>query len=602
MRITGEVLGNKMGIAIFLFAIAMFGLAIAGGVQGYSSIPFGDMWIGTIGFISRIDDGEYIAWWDQHNEHRVVLGRILFWLDYKIFSGPSGFLIIANYIMVGAAAYLYWFVIKDLAREKNVQSQGFFLWLFITAWLFVWTQEENLTWGFQSHFFLAQLLPLCALFWLAKSNKSFALVDFLIACVFGVLSAGTMANGILALPLMFVCALIMRQDVTKSLWLLTLAVLVVSSYFHDYHAPVGHGHLSDALVENPLGLLHYTMLYLGSPFYYLFGQGSLGKAAAVLSGVFLTACSILIAFRQIAQNKRSALVLALVFFILYIGGTAFVTGCGRLILGLDQALSLRYTTSAIMAWAALIAALWGSFSFNTITAARIIRLAGILIGIAMLNYQIKALKPMDDVYSVREVAALALTLGIKDFEYIRSISPNDPDQALKISKIAIDRNYSIFGKYPYSNLRQDFGTRYDSGSHETCLGSLDKIEPIEGVPDYVRVHGWLFSAKSKSSPKLIRFINQAESIVGFGLTGTPRWDVAKAMDSSAGRSGFRGYLQITSTGSPIAAIGDTSHCRLDFLRLTGDDAAKLLPTIPFGGVISKVLERGSVNPSPLGDG
>jgi hypothetical protein len=40
-------------------------------------------------------------------------------------------------------------------------------------------------------------------------------------------------------------------------------------------------------------------------------------------------------------------------FILYIGGTALATAGGRLIFGIEQALTSRYMTPSLMAWAAL---------------------------------------------------------------------------------------------------------------------------------------------------------------------------------------------------------------------------------------------------------
>ena len=65
-------------MAFAFFAFAMVLLAMIGGVRRYSPIPFGDMWNGTLGFFVRIQDGDYSAWWAQHNEHRIVLARILF--------------------------------------------------------------------------------------------------------------------------------------------------------------------------------------------------------------------------------------------------------------------------------------------------------------------------------------------------------------------------------------------------------------------------------------------------------------------------------------------------------------------------------------------
>jgi len=73
----------------------------------------------------------------------------------------------------------------------------------------------------------------------------------------------------------------------------------------------------------------------------------------------------------------------------------------------------------------------------------------------------------------------------------------------------------------------------------------------------------MLNAATRSSPQRIRFINQQRRVVGFGLTGTPQDDVAKIVDSDAGLSGLRGYMQASATGAQVTAIGDEPPCQLD---------------------------------------
>ena len=157
--------------------------------------------------------------------------------------------------------------------------------LFIAGALLFWSQDNNLSWGFQSQFFLAQLLPMCAQLWLGRAiqygdNSR----DFAIACFFGVLPTGTMANGILALPLMFLYALLLRINLRRTALLALLTALCLTAYFATYVSPPAHGHLSEALRNQPLHWLAYTMAYLGSPFYYMVGKGIFGGAVAALAG------------------------------------------------------------------------------------------------------------------------------------------------------------------------------------------------------------------------------------------------------------------------------------------------------------------------------
>ena len=103
---------SYFGIGMGLFACCMATLAIIGGIKGYSSIPYWDMWDSTVNFNIRLAQGDYSVWWAQHNEHRIVLSKILFWMDQYFFGGLSTFLIITNYLLVLALVYLFWRIIQ----------------------------------------------------------------------------------------------------------------------------------------------------------------------------------------------------------------------------------------------------------------------------------------------------------------------------------------------------------------------------------------------------------------------------------------------------------------------------------------------------------
>lgn len=554
---------DRLLLTSALFAICIIALAIMGGVRNYSPVPYWDMWNGTLQFYTNINNGEYQAWWAQHNEHRIVLARLLFWLDYRYFGGLSAFLIVTNYILVGITSYVFWLFLIEAAGKKHITRREVITALLITSWLFLWAQENNFTIGFQSQFILAQLLPLTSFLWLAKSANSGRRRDFVMACTFGVLSAGAMANGVLALPLMFVYSLFIRQGTARSSTLLALSIAVNVMYFYHYHSPPNHGNLLASLMENPIGYFHFVFLYLGSPFYFLLAQGGLGKHVAVFAALFLVTSSLWLASRQLSYSRRSPAIVALLFFIIYIGGSAFGTAGGRLNFGLDMALASRYTTPSLMAFAALFVSLYAS-EWDSISAGvkKILVTITIAVCVLMLGAQAKALRPMNELLSGKEVAALALALDVKDDKYIESVLYPSSATALNIARVAVERHYSIFGEYPYKDLKYQIGKPFVTESATECLGNLDFIEPIDGVPSYVRVNGWIFSDIDANTPKLVQFVDKGGLIIGYALTGTPRPDVAKAISTKANLSGFRGYLRSEATGLQAIAEGSRSSCHL----------------------------------------
>jgi hypothetical protein len=79
--------GTGYRIVIVLLAASIVAAAIIGAMRYYSPVPLGDMWNGYLDFFMEVQNGNHAAWWTQHNEHRIVLARLLFWMDLSFFNG-----------------------------------------------------------------------------------------------------------------------------------------------------------------------------------------------------------------------------------------------------------------------------------------------------------------------------------------------------------------------------------------------------------------------------------------------------------------------------------------------------------------------------------
>ncbi|VXC06076.1 conserved membrane hypothetical protein [Pseudomonas sp. 8AS] len=555
---------DSVSLLFFIFAAVFVGFAISGGYHGYSPVPFMDEWGGSLDFYIRSSSGDPAIWWAQHNEHRVVLSRLLFWMDFAWFGGSVWLLLAINYLLVALGCVVFW----NIWREREIP--GFrFVGFFLVAWLFSWSQKENLVWAFQSQFILAQLLPLVAFYYLHKcvAEESKANRYFALAILFGVLSVGSMTNGVLALPLMAVLAALMGLGWRRSGFLLLLAVLAAGAYFYDFVRPPNHGSLAKTLSEDPLGLIQYVLVYVGGPFYpiakKLVGHGLVALHATQTAGLFLVLSALAFLVQELRKRERSTLQLALLTFILYIGGTALGTGGGRLLFGINQALSSRYMTPALMAWAALFM-LYAPLLLKKTEGKRWKLWIPAFVLLAMLvSNQKKGLENKDEELFERQVAALAMELRVRDTMLLPRLYPN-ADDALMFSAIPVERDLSVFGLAPIRNAREHIGTQLASSTPTLeCQGELEEIDEIEGSQTgYLRVQGWVFDPSTQSVPDSLSIVDtQTAKVIGFVITGQPQDANLKA----ARTSGFKGYLQgQLLTGAPdrkITLVNQASGCQ-----------------------------------------
>jgi hypothetical protein len=558
-----KIMSKYLTFCFAAFAVLMVGLAVIGGLVNFSSVPFWDMWDGTLQFYSQAQSGDWSAWWSQHNEHRIILARLLFWLDLHCFGGRSIFLVVMNYFFLACIAYVFWlFVLSTLPQRENMKKP-FAFGFFLLSWIFLWVQHENLTWAFQAQFFLAQLLPLLALYLFAKSISDKSVLPFVLAVFLGIASAGTMANGVLVLPLMFLYSFVIRQPKKTSLLLLLISALTIALYFYGDAGKIGQHSLLLQFVEHPFGIILYVLLYLGGPFFFLAREGVPGAAADALIAAVFIVFSILTFVNEYRKKNRSPYVFALLTFVAYIILTALITAGGRLQYGVAQAFASRYTTPALMAYAALFVILRPCYA--RITNKMIRRFTSLLffaLCLLMLAEQIKALKYHKHIVEDRKIAALALSLGVKDEAEIINIFP-DASFAMDIANQAIEGDYSVFSYYPYHGLRETIGKKVGEIPKQACAGHLLSVTPISEGDGYYRVQGWVTDPRSDIVPRRIQFIQNNRS-VGYALTGISRSDRKKITHKRIKSSGFSGYAKLEKGSSALIAIADHSSCKISF--------------------------------------
>lgn len=555
-------------------AVAFVLLAIVGGARAYSPVPFWDLW-GYVGFVRQIADGHYVAWWNQHNEHRIVFARLLFWMDFKLFNGTLMSLIVANYLLSAVIFLTFLMILKSAFPQQEVKHLRTILACIVCIFTFSWVQSENFTWGFQVQYFSAQLFPLLSFYLIFRSHtaEKNGNVLYCAACLLGVASLGTMANGVLALPLMFVISMALRIPRAKVMVLGILAVLCVCVYFNGYGAPPTHSSLIDSLLNSPMDFFRFILLFMGGPAYSMTNNGS--RLVTQIVGLSIIGSAAYFAYKAVREPEQNALQIVLIIFIVYVGGTAFGAAGGRLKMGLDAALSSRYMTPALMVWSVMLILYAMKFK-NALIENRSWQLALGAVPLLLLPPQLEALRSHEAENFERSVAALALEMGIHDQKQIGKIFPFT-EWLLEMVEEPVKRGYSIFGSPLIKDVATKMGKVIPFVAGDACTGSLDQATPVEGDPDYVQIQGWLFDQNSKMIPQSIWFLDGKGKQIGYALTGGSRSDVADAADKGADKSGFKGYLRADSRYKQIVMQGNSPACKLDVLP-----APYILEKIEFG--------------------
>jgi hypothetical protein len=532
-------------------------LAILGSIINYSPVPYSDMWNGYLQFYTKATNDDISAWWAQHNEHRIILSRLLFWSDIKFFNGTSAFLIIVNLLLAAFSSIIFFFYTNKYLHKSSTLSKTIINCTIILL-LFSRMQKEKFDWAFQSQFLLAYSLPLLAFYLLYRAHSAtrFNKTYFISSCLLGIASAGTMANGVLALPLLVILSLALRMKWQVPALLACLSIATLLAYFHNYQSIAHHGSTIEALLHQPLELMQYILLYIGSPFHHMFWKAQI---FAYIASIGLISSSVFFLKKYIPDPKNHALELSLLTFILYIGITAVGTGSGRLIFGTSQALSERYTTPALMAWVALLILLAPKITHvidkhGLLSLPKKAIIAYVTFIVLLFSTQIRHIHHISpDTKFERKVLALALELNIADgVQNQYSAWPEGAEEiVLHLAQEAVQKNISIFNNLQLKDARELIGKKIANDKiyqANSCTGEIEKIEAISNS-EYSRITGWLTGENNDIKPSSIRITNAQNKIIGYALV--------KKINTKSTIAAFKGYVIGNNRAKNLTLFTDT---------------------------------------------
>lgn len=549
-----EIAWSTVTVASAVFVSA----ALVGTVENFHPLPFWDQWDSQVGFwLSR--PTEISDWFALHNEHRIPLTRLIFAVDFLFFQGAGPALVILNFVL-SLFLFLGVYLLYMGERGHTSRSERVGTFAATLAVSTLWIQRENLLWGFQSQFFLAYLLPIVAFSAAARFVHGREWRAGATALTFALMSAGTMANGVFALPV--VVAYWARRLDRRSAWLwASVATTVVAGllYSRGYQTPSYHGD-PFATLRSSRALVEYEINYLGGPVYWFTGF----QWAAFVAGLILLGMVSLYTWSAILSSQSSRSRDALTLTALFVVLAATVSGLGRAVFGFEQAYAGRYQTPALLAWLAV-----ASLSALRLNRRRRNRAGVPLTLLLALGLGWDAQSHVFDEQAAgtfvqgRELATLALSLEAVDGAVLSSIFP-DPLIVAQIGSAARQAGITVVGFPPNRDLQERLGQVATTMS-TVCSGWIDAAERIPTLhgSDLIRITGWsgvLEEAATQTDGRLT-FTDSSGVIVGYGVTGFLRTDVADALSRQGLMfSGFAAYVDSNASLAEVHPVGKDSRC------------------------------------------
>ena len=285
----------------------------------------------------------------RHNEHRILVTRLLFLLD--LLDGGRDRISTAASLAFQALQAAIW-----LALLRRTAAPPTMRWLVdgtVVAMLFTLRQGDNFVSGFQAQFTGVFALNVAAALLLLPGTVDSTEVRMPSRRRLAVATAGllalpfTMANGLLAGPACAATGFLLRSRAGRLSALLALSASILSVILDRALPSDGTGTMTFALT--PAAILH-ALTYIG-------GSVTSGRVpwalAAGTAGILSSLAMMLTVLRRgVGSRTEAVAVEAMLFALMSAGATAVGrVGAG---FGVEQALSGRYATGSAAFWAATL--------------------------------------------------------------------------------------------------------------------------------------------------------------------------------------------------------------------------------------------------------
>jgi len=538
-------------------------------IHEYLRLPHSDEWDMIAHWNSewRSPDSSWLRFFDQHNEHRIALPRLIFFADLHWFRGAwfltFGCLVLIQLLHAMLLARLISAALRSRTRSRLIVAGLVFILMFSAL------QIRNIVWGFQIQFVGVFFLGSIAFYFLLGPPAKKATIQlpwqssFLIGVLFCIAATFTMANGLLVWLVGMIIGIQQRWSLKRNLLFLGFASITWAAYFVDFQFISGHSNPWKE-IDQFWTLLQYVAVYLGNPISpywrdYAMGVGLMG----IVATGFLSIRFIFDRNQKIYDSRATQTLLAIVVFIFL---TAWVTALGRIEFGVQQATSSRYGTPALIFWISLCALLL-SIKVRSCLLSRGLRYIGTVIGISAivsaLTFQFKIPEIEMHFAQTRSAATASLLSKVYDESALKHIHPR-PSQIMSVVDTLREKRLSLFSMEIAALIDQSLEQSLAITARDHCAGHIDQVTGLASDRNSFRLRGWAIDKTRDKPADTIIFVSE-DLIRGVAFSGVERQDVEKHYPEIK-RSGWFGYARVNpgATLRAYALIHDNqSACLLN---------------------------------------
>jgi hypothetical protein len=539
----------RVSAAVGFVALGL--LAVIDAVQivlvSYTPVPRADMW-NELPFVRRALEGHFslAGLWAQHNEHRIVLSRLQFLIDFGLFGGREIFLLAMVFLSCVVLAFVLAWPVLRVWRDPVVRL-GFLSFAIVAV--LTPADWENLTWGFQVGFVQVFVFAVAAIDGVALARFASPLEArdggvLALIVLSGTAATYSNANGMLVWPVLILIARQRRLSVRAIAAIAAIGTVEITAYVWHFKPVSGHTPYSTSL-RHPFRVLDYVVTYLGHP------AQPLGMDAARALGCAGLCVLVGIVIATVRSREGPALLAgtgASIFVVL----TAAVTAIGRLDFGVAEALSSRYTITAAVFWVALMVAAAELIAAST--ALRVGRnrpldvtaLAFVTACLLLALCAGFASRQTPDAFGVMrdrqflalfrtgtQTAVAGYSAGLADPSLLATLLVAPPQAQVDLHWMKTNH----LGPWTSTLLRQVSSRRasVDVLQLPACDGHVDESSAVPGGERY---GGWIVTPSHTSWASYLEIVGPHGRNKGVGYEGLYRPDVKEADQSTSDYSGF----------------------------------------------------------------